>query len=97
MYDEMRELVACEWRSKAVDEPAYADWFKNTYQVDGFENWHYSAAARLGVLPNNNPIESYHKASSDTSVLKKGAKVALAKVTSTALPTQLPAPAMHMA
>ena len=71
MFDELKRRVLDRWRNH-LQEVKYADWFEKVYLSCGFRYWYYSAAGRNGVLPNNNPVESYHDVCHDTTNMKKG-------------------------
>ena len=71
MFNEQAKLVLSKWRCR-LGEEKYAAWFESQYLKDnGFRHFYYSAASQLGVLPNNNPIESSHERSSTTTGMKK--------------------------
>ncbi|DBA05196.1 TPA: hypothetical protein N0F65_005046, partial [Lagenidium giganteum] len=52
-------LVTAFWRSEGEHE--FADWFTDTYLTSPWENW-FATVAIPGILPNQNSIESHHRA-----------------------------------
>ncbi|KAG1685013.1 hypothetical protein DVH05_009780 [Phytophthora capsici] len=71
------------WRQDGEDK--YADWFSGVYLSTPWDSWFMSAAGDVrGVLPSQNPLESWHK------VIKKvcvsGPKMATAAVLNDSLP-----------
>ena len=55
-------------------EEEYASWFTSTYADEDWGTWYYGSGAGIcGVLPSQNPIESFHKAIKTSGIPTKRA------------------------
>lgn len=68
------------------DEDFYATWFQEVYLSSPWETWYVGSAGEVsGILPNQNPFESFHR------TIKKVAVSSLRASTATLLNSTLPA------
>ncbi|EGZ23326.1 hypothetical protein PHYSODRAFT_389368, partial [Phytophthora sojae] len=65
-FEALSDLVTENWAS--TGEPEYAQWLDDEYLTDPWDLWFYAASGTPGVVPNQHPIESHHRAIKATAV-----------------------------
>ncbi|EGZ23189.1 hypothetical protein PHYSODRAFT_457828, partial [Phytophthora sojae] len=65
-FEALSDLVTENWAS--TGEPEYAQWLDDEYLTDPWDLWFYAASGTPGVVPNQNPIVSHHRAIKATVV-----------------------------
>jgi hypothetical protein len=52
-------LMLNRWRMDKLND--LANWFEATYLTEPYNHWSVTSSGIPGVMPNQNPIESFHR------------------------------------
>jgi hypothetical protein len=58
-FEALGVLMLQQWRIDKCDD--LADWFEATYLTEPYNHWSVTSSGIPGVMPNQNPIESFHR------------------------------------